>query len=160
MYVYDDDRFAPVMVSPGGTPQEPDVIPLLNQELPCDVHLINLRTLTDPSLDYDLNLPSNQALMITQRFGYLCGGGNGTQVGDTTCNTGGDGSGGASLYYPNTQFNGVKIDSIVQTDLTGVSSSQQYNNFNSHKNLSNLHQVLGEPFEITSVILTFNKLYD
>lgn len=163
MYLYDDDKFAPVMESSGG---EPEVIPLLNQELPCDVHLLNLRTLTDSSLDYDLNLPSAKALMILQRFGYSCAGMGNSSSGSGSSGSegegrvlgcGGDGAGGMSLFWPNTQFNGLKVAKITQTDLTGVSSQrQQASNYRGERNLSALHQVMGEPFEITSVVLDFS----
>lgn len=151
-YIYDDDKLSPVTTT-NGNAGEPDVIPLLSQELPCDVQLINLRTMTDTALDYDLNLPSSRALLIAQRLGYLC---EDTSNGSSTTPSGSCGRWGSSLFYPNTVFNGVQVFSISQTDLTGVSSSQHHN-LHTHKNLSSLHQVAGKPFEITSVILAFNN---
>ncbi|ODN05616.1 Alpha-mannosidase 2 [Orchesella cincta] len=150
MYVYNDDKYQPLSGS-ATSPSQPDVISMLNQELPCDVNLLNLRTITDSSLDYDLNLPSMNALLIAHRFGYLCTTGDCGGSSNTNPNP-------LSLFYPNTTFNGVQVSSIVQTDLTGVSSTQSYNNFHSHKNLSHLHQILGEPFELTSVLVAFSEI--
>ncbi|CAL8069398.1 unnamed protein product [Orchesella dallaii] len=150
MYVYNDDKYEPLSGT-STSPSQPDVISILNQELPCDVNLINLRTLTDASLDFDLNLPSTNALLIAHRFGYLC------TSGDCGGSSSSNNPNPLSLFYPNTTFNGVQVSSIVQTDLTGVSSTQSYNNFHSHKNLSHLHQILGEPFEIASVLVAFQQ---
>lgn len=42
---------------------------LLNYNLPCDLHLMNLRTLTEHNLPL---FPSRSALLIVQRIGYDC----------------------------------------------------------------------------------------
>lgn len=44
-------------------------IQLLNYNLPCDLHIVNLRTLTEQKLPL---FPSRSALLIVQRFGYDC----------------------------------------------------------------------------------------
>lgn len=44
-------------------------VQLLNYNLPCDLHLVNLRTLTETNLPL---FPSRSALLIVQRFGYDC----------------------------------------------------------------------------------------
>lgn len=44
-------------------------VQLLNYDLPCDLHLVNLRTLTETNLPL---FPSRSALLIVQRFGYDC----------------------------------------------------------------------------------------
>lgn len=44
-------------------------VQLLNYNLPCDLHIVNLRTLTELKLPL---FPSRSALLIVQRFGYDC----------------------------------------------------------------------------------------
>ena len=44
-------------------------VALLNYQLPCDLHIVNLRTLTENDLPL---FPSRSALLIMQRFGYDC----------------------------------------------------------------------------------------
>lgn len=44
-------------------------VQLLNYPLPCDLHIINLRTLTERTLPL---FPSRSALLVMQRFGYDC----------------------------------------------------------------------------------------
>jgi alpha-mannosidase len=44
-------------------------VQLLSYNLPCDLHLVNLRTLTENNLPL---FPSRSALLIVQRFGYDC----------------------------------------------------------------------------------------
>lgn len=44
-------------------------VQLLNYQLPCDLHIVNLRTLTERHLPL---FPSKSALLIVQRFGYDC----------------------------------------------------------------------------------------
>jgi len=121
-----------------------EVYPLLNQELPCDTHLINLRTLAEnKKYDVDTNLPADKALMIVQRLGYFC---------SLPANRAGCGRGNSknqSLFYIDTALDSVHVSSFTQTELTGVNS-------NSFQNLTALHDLHAEPFEIKSVILGFN----
>lgn len=44
-------------------------VQLLNYQLPCDLHIVNLRTLTERTLPL---FPSRSALLIVQRIGYDC----------------------------------------------------------------------------------------
>lgn len=44
-------------------------VELLSYQLPCDLHIVNLRTLTEQNLPL---FPSKSALLIMQRFGYDC----------------------------------------------------------------------------------------
>lgn len=44
-------------------------VELLSYQLPCDLHIVNLRTLTERNLPL---FPSKSALLIMQRFGYDC----------------------------------------------------------------------------------------
>lgn len=44
-------------------------VELLNYQLPCDLHIVNLRTLTEHNLPL---FPSKSALLIMHRFGYDC----------------------------------------------------------------------------------------
>ncbi|CAH1395333.1 unnamed protein product [Nezara viridula] len=46
-----------------------DIVPLLNRDFPCDVHLLNFRTLQDKSFDH---FPSNSALLVLHKQGYTC----------------------------------------------------------------------------------------
>jgi hypothetical protein len=57
-----------------------------------------------------------------------------------------------SLFYPQTKFNGINVKEISQSNLAGVESFPNSNNIISH-----LHDIVAEPFEITTVIVKFNS---
>jgi hypothetical protein len=116
------------------------VIPFMNQELPCDSFLLNLRTMSDTNFNEDLNFPSNKALLVMQKLGYHCN--------DPEEKPGCGNPNPLSLFYPDSVFNGIRYRSLIQTDLAGVSSK-------SKKNLRKLQNVVAEPFEINSVVITF-----
>lgn len=118
-----------------------EVFPLINQELPCDSHLINLRTMADPTFTEEPNHPGSKALLITQKLGYLCN--------DPDEKPGCGNPNPLSLFYPNTQFNGVHLRSIIQTDLGGVTTLPGRNS------IKHLHDIVSEPFEISSVVVKF-----
>jgi len=119
---------------------EVKTLSLINHELPCDSILLNLRTVTDYDFDEDLNFPSRKILLIMQKLGYLCN--------DPEEKAGCGNPNPLSLFYPDTKFKGVQFKSLISTDLAGVSSQ-------SKKNLKYLHNVVAEPFEIASVVLSF-----
>ncbi|XP_055848547.1 alpha-mannosidase 2 isoform X2 [Episyrphus balteatus] len=57
-------------------------VSLISHSLPCDLHLLNLRTLSDEQLEL---FPSKSALMILHRQGYDCSIGGGKQVNTIPC---------------------------------------------------------------------------
>jgi hypothetical protein len=119
---------------------------LLNQDLPCDTHLINLRTMPeDYNYDVDANLPAEKVLLIVQRLGYFCT--LPVNNGQSGCGLGNNRN--QSLFYTGTLFNDIQTKALTQADLAGIDSD-------SFQNLTNLHDLFGEPFEIKSVILSFN----
>lgn len=119
-----------------------DIFPLLSQELPCDSHLINLRTVTDSGFNPDLNIPGRSALLIVQKLGYLCVANiDGEKPGCGNPNP-------MSLFYPQTKFSGVKVKRMVGSNLAGVEVE-------AHGTISNLHDITAEPWEIRTVVVTF-----
>lgn len=60
---------ANVFINDKMSPKTRNDIELFNYKIPCDHHLVNLRTLTDDELEW---LPSQSALLIIHRFGYDC----------------------------------------------------------------------------------------
>lgn len=102
---------------------------LLSYDLPCDFHLVNLRTLRNTS---DELLPSKSALMIIHRFGYDC------QFEYKICNK--------SNNFHNLNFlNDIKVTKLQRMSLTGN---------NLRATLSSFDEPL-ESMEIRSYNVTF-----
>lgn len=87
---------------------------LLSKPLPCDTHLLNLRTLSDQALT---QFPSSSALLLLHRQGYACNVGSdsslpkcGLQISNKI----------KSTLHPRTFFYGLKTESIIHTSLTGL----------------------------------------
>jgi len=120
---------------------------LLTKELPCDTHLINLRTISeDKVFDIDANIPSNKALTIVQRLGYYCLPENGNNAANRGCGNGNEGK--RSLFFPGTTFNQVSIKKLTQTSLTGIDNT-------TFKEIESFSDLIASPFEIKSLILKF-----
>jgi alpha-mannosidase len=90
-------------------------VQLLNYNLPCDLHLVNLRTLTEASLPL---FPSRSALLIVQRFGHDC----------RLSNEDDNESYSKSCYQNNGKFSNIalfkdiEIEEIHRTTLTALKS--------------------------------------
>lgn len=105
---------------------------LTSAALPCDLHLVNLRTLTEPELPL---FPSRSALMIFQRFGYDCK--INDNLMDGFCN---------EKAIRSDLFKGLKVQSIGSTSLTGL----QY-----HGNVHKLSDIRIQPIELKTFNITF-----
>lgn len=114
-------------------------VPLLNYQLPCDLHIVNLRTLTEKNLPL---FPSRSALFITHRFGYDC------RLSDidesdsyaNSCSKGGKFS-GLEL------FKDIDLDEVQRTTLTALKSFGQIRSFNEESAI--------ETMEIRTFNMTF-----
>lgn len=105
---------------------------LFKTALPCDLHLVNLRTLTEPDLPL---FPSQSALMIFQRFGYDCrlaATSVATMCGPTT--------------IPNEIFNDVYIGTVDSVSLTGLKQLGH---------VQSLVDIRIEPMELKTFNVTF-----
>ncbi|XP_017770646.1 PREDICTED: alpha-mannosidase 2 [Nicrophorus vespilloides] len=84
-----------------------DVINLINAEFPCDFHLVTLRTQPDPVYT---QFPSNSALLVMHRQGYMCSVNH-----NYTCQV--------SSLKSGANFNMVRVKSITPTTLTGTETT-------------------------------------
>lgn len=105
---------------------------LTTTSLPCDLHLVNIRTLTEPDLPL---FPSKSALLIFQRFGFDC------KINDNLmeniCKE-------KSIH--DKLFKEVQIQEIRSTSLTGL---QQ------HGWVKKLSDIRMEPIELKTFNVTF-----
>lgn len=81
---------------------------LLSQSMPCDVHLLNLRTNHDPRMP---QYPINNALMVLHRQGYSCG--VGTNVRLSRCPM-------TDKLSTGTVFHKLTYPNVTRTSLTGT----------------------------------------
>lgn len=88
----------------------PDKLRFLKRPLPCDVHLMNLRTQAD--FEYS-QFPSPNALMILHRQGYDC-----AINSNYTCNV--------VKFEPDNYFETLKVQSIELKSLTGLDSIKKF----------------------------------
>ncbi|KAK6617362.1 hypothetical protein RUM43_014371 [Polyplax serrata] len=98
----------------------------LTRPLPCDVHLVNLRTLSDKS-----QFPSSSCLMIFQKQGYSCEVSTGLSIpkcGLTTSTGEGD-TLQLPLFHKRTSMNDLRVLSISHTSLTGLHHIKKYETF-------------------------------
>uniref|UniRef100_A0A336MSP4 Alpha-mannosidase n=1 Tax=Culicoides sonorensis TaxID=179676 RepID=A0A336MSP4_CULSO len=108
-------------------------VSLSKHSFPCDLHLLNLRTLTDPQL---LLFPSQSALMVLQRFGHDCHV-SGELMTDI-CE--------AKQTIDAEVFNKLYVKSVESTSLTGL---QNYGH------ISSISDIRLEPMELRSFNVTF-----
>ncbi|CAG7824959.1 unnamed protein product [Allacma fusca] len=106
---------------------------LFTQELPCDSHIINFRTISRINENLDLQFPTPKSLLILQKFAFNC-----KETERASC--------GSNFFYPDTFINYLRVSSLRKTDLTGVKHG---------KNFSQLHDIPAEPFDITGVQVIF-----
>lgn len=93
-------------------------VELFNSRLPCDAHVVNLRSLSDKKLDW---LPSKSALFILHRYGSDCQLTNDLFMKDV-CEIG---SNFDDLQY----LKNLKIDKIERTSLTGLNDERSIESF-------------------------------
>lgn len=112
-------------------------VSLLAEQFPCDVHLLTLRTQTEPNLPL---FPSPSALMILHRAGATC---NVKDIGNVCSGQyGGKFKSGTTLQI----FDRVQINRANAVTLTGLKS---------HGALSRISKIFVNPMEIVTYNLTF-----
>lgn len=90
-------------------------IMMLNQPLPCNAHLVGMRTLSQlDAEDIDADLPSNSALLTIHNRAFDC-----TVRGDVP-RCGLSGIQNDQVFHPQTSFMGVELAEMHQTSLTGL----------------------------------------
>lgn len=100
-------------------------VELLSYQLPCDLHIVNLRTLTEHNLPL---FPSRSALLIVQRFGYDCRLSSGLGSDDdesyaTKCSQ-------IKGKFSNLKlFKDVELDEVQSTSLTALKTYGQVKSF-------------------------------
>ncbi|XP_035705590.1 alpha-mannosidase 2x isoform X2 [Folsomia candida] len=122
---------------------------LLTKPLPEDSHVLTLRTLSNFSiLPDETEMPSEKALLVTQKLGYLPFDANTTSC---TRNNYSVFSNARDLFEQGTKFVNLDIDSADITDLAGV-VGVQYSGKRSF-----LPIVERKPFEIATLLVTFRQ---
>jgi alpha-mannosidase len=119
---------------------------LVSRPFPCDVHLVNLRTLSDDSYT---QFPSQSALMVVQRQGYACDISAGITVPQCSLEVSSSNNADSSkrpTFHKRTFFSDLNMGAIVQTSLTGL---HQIHKFDS------LDGVEMSPMELLSLNVTF-----
>ncbi|XP_055623115.1 alpha-mannosidase 2 [Toxorhynchites rutilus septentrionalis] len=132
-------------------------VQLLAAPFPCDLHILNLRTLTEPNLPL---FPSNSALLVLHRQGYNCRIG-GEEVVNYFCNTSNSASprsssiSSSSFNYnvdkytrPLQLFTGAQIEQIASTSLTGLHPGSP---------VRSVGDIFLEPMELRTYNVTFVK---
>ncbi|CAG9768680.1 unnamed protein product [Ceutorhynchus assimilis] len=109
----------------------PEKLMFLNKPLPCDVHLLNLRTQSD--YEYS-QFPSNSALMVMHRQGYDC-----SVSSNYSCEV-------VKFDSDNNYFNLVKVQEIELKSLTGLDSIKKF---------TSLGEVYIEPMSLKTLNITF-----
>lgn len=105
---------------------------LFKGSLPCDLHLVNIRTLTEANLPL---FPSRSALLIFQRFGYDCK--INDNLMDGICK---------ETEIKRDLFNIVKLQSVSSSSLTGLRQ---------HGWVQSLSDIKIEPMELKTFNVTF-----
>ncbi|CAB3384154.1 Hypothetical predicted protein [Cloeon dipterum] len=114
-------------------------VALLSRPLPCDTHLLNLRTLADPVY---AQFPAASALLLLQRQGHSC------RVASHVpqCGLSADGHG---RLHPGTAFAELQLRSVRETSLTGLHPGRR---------LPALDHLAVRPMQITAANVTFSTL--
>ncbi|KAL1460012.1 hypothetical protein WDU94_011953 [Cyamophila willieti] len=115
---------------------------LLSKPLPCDIHLMNIRTLADQTF---MQFPSSSSLMLLHRQGFACNVGNDYSI--PKCSLRFDRHSNQSAFHSRTNFYDLKISSIQRTTLTGLKSEEE---------ISSLDQLKVNPNDLTTVNITFS----
>jgi alpha-mannosidase len=118
-------------------------VQLLNYNLPCDLHLFNLRTLTDPKLPL---FPTESALFIVHRQGYDCRITNSVDIPSDEESLIGKCSKLNARFDSAKLFKDLRIAEIYSTSLTGL---------HVHKKIKSFASEIVEPMELKTFNLTF-----
>jgi alpha-mannosidase len=98
-------------------------VQFLNYQLPCDLHIVNLRTLTE----YNLPLfPSKSSLLTVQRFGYDCRLSNANTDDDSYAKKCSQNNGKFSSLK---LFKDIHLEEVQRTTLTALKSYGPVKNF-------------------------------
>jgi alpha-mannosidase len=116
-------------------------VELLSYQLPCDLHIVNLRTLTENNLPL---FPSKSALFIVQRFGYDCRLSSGSDDDESYANKCSQVKGKFSSLR---LFKDVELEDVQRTTLTALKA------LGSVKSFSGESQI--EPMELRTYNMTF-----
>jgi alpha-mannosidase len=119
---------------------------LISRPFPCDVHLVNLRTLSDISYT---QFPSQSALMVVQRQGYACDISAGVTIPQCSLEVASNNNADKSkrpAFHKRTFFSDLNIGAIVQTSLTGLHEIHKF---------ESLDSVEMSPMELLSLNVTF-----
>ncbi|KAI8045827.1 hypothetical protein M5D96_002016 [Drosophila gunungcola] len=110
--------------------------------LPCDVHLTNLRTLSDPELQL---FPSASALLVLHRQGFDCSVSAGRDLSmEALCPLSSKGLG-------NVQLGRLRLHTIEATSLTGTEQKPSKDSFH----IRSLAEISLEPMQMRTYNLTF-----
>uniref|UniRef100_A0A8D9EML1 Alpha-mannosidase n=1 Tax=Cacopsylla melanoneura TaxID=428564 RepID=A0A8D9EML1_9HEMI len=112
---------------------------LLSKPLPCDIHLMNIRTLADQTF---MQFPSSSSLMLLHRQGFACNVGNDYSIPKCSLS-----HSNQSAFHSRTNFYDLKISSIQRTTLTGLKLEEE---------ISSLDQIKVNPNDLITVNVTFS----
>ncbi|KAF4533128.1 hypothetical protein B566_EDAN007939 [Ephemera danica] len=130
---------ATLFVIEGSDPPLSSSVSLLSRPLPCDTHLLTLRTLTDPVYP---QFPATSALMVLHKQGFSCRAGAGVARLPQCALGPHDGE----ALHPGTRFTELVLGSVSVTSLTGMHSLQR---------LHSLDDVRLPPMQLLTLNLTF-----
>ncbi|XKL67754.1 hypothetical protein PGB90_003245 [Kerria lacca] len=116
---------------------------LISKALPCDVHLLNFRTLTDQTFT---QFPSNSALMILHRQGFTCD--VSTKITIPNCFLEPMSTNKQAAFRPGTRFNTLHVKQLTKTSLTG---------FYREKHFDSLDEVNVFPMDLVTLNITFSS---
>ncbi|KAK2727272.1 alpha-mannosidase 2-like [Artemia franciscana] len=88
---------------------------LITKPLPCDVNMVNLKTLAD-----EYEVPSQEALLVLHKIGYSC---NIESVIDKCAVNNNE------TFYSSTEFNGIYVSEILKTSLSGLHDNELIKSF-------------------------------
>uniref|UniRef100_A0A0A1X9U7 Alpha-mannosidase n=1 Tax=Zeugodacus cucurbitae TaxID=28588 RepID=A0A0A1X9U7_ZEUCU len=117
---------------------KPKTVLLDHGALPCDVHLLNLRTLSEEQLQL---FPSTSALLVLQRQGYDCAIGQNIDI-TRVCAASANGLGQVG-------FNKLHITRLETTSLTGTLQESE------RKRLKSFAEITLNPMEMRTFNVTF-----
>lgn len=117
---------------------------LISHGLPCDLHLLNLRTLSDEQLEV---FPSRSALMVLHRQGYDCSIGSKNNNKDEHLIPCDDYFAARTDTLSKMTLNKLNIESIKSTSLTGLHARNKLKSFS---------DIILDPMDIKTFILTFS----
>lgn len=127
----------PANVFVSETPVPPTGLSLFDKPFPCDLHLVNLRTLSDLA-----QFPSRSALLVAHRQGFACGFGAALRECGAAPATSG------ALLLPRTRFSDLRVSGLDHVTLTGLRRL---------KRLESLDDAELEPMGLMTLNVTFSS---